>query len=311
MIKFFKSQILQLRKDWDQFWFGDICLLQLALFRIVLCGTLFVMYLSRQFDAAAYFGEASFIPREMTLELFQEFYRMRIPWHFWPDSQAVWIHGFFVVSLLLLTLGIGGRAFMLLTWVLHMGFLYRNYAIAFGADLIGGGFLLYLAGTQSCARLSLLNWLKLKMPMPKQDLLTPFFYRMIQIQLCVIYAFTGFEKLKGGTWWDGTALWTIFANTQLSAWNFEWTRQFPAVIALLTFSTILFEIYFPVLVWVKRARPFLLLAGLAFHLGIAFTLALPTFSAVMLAPYILFLSKELFQQESLSKFSFQNLFRRS
>lgn len=294
----------KLWQSWNEFWFGEVSLLNLAVFRIFLGSTLFFMYLSRQFDVAAYYGPDSFIPRSLSMTLAPDFYQMSFPWYFWPDSWAAGVHLVFVLSLLLLVLGLAGRALVLLAWIFHMGFLYRNYSVAFGADLIGGIFLLYLAGTQCCTRLSIKTWLRdrilkrseaMPLVLPKSDLMTSIFYRLIQIQLCVIYAFTGFEKLKGGSWWDGTALWTVLANSQISAFDFTWMRAFPTVIAVATFTTIAFEIYFPVLVWFKQTAKFLLALGLFFHVGIAFALALPTFSAVMLAPYLLFLSEETLQ----------------
>lgn len=282
---------------WNEFWFGPVSLLQLAVFRILVCTTMFQMYFSRQFDVETYYGAGSFIPRSISLSLAPEFYQMSYPWFFWPDEWASPVHALFVLSLFLLIFGIGGRALTLLAWILHMGFLYRNYAVAFGADLIGGIFLFYLAGTLSCSKLSLWSWWRTKksgmnLPEPNSDLGTRVFYRLIQIQLCVIYAFTGYEKLKGGSWWDGTALWTVLANSQISAFDFVWTRNFPTAIAIATFTTIVFEIYFPVLVWFEKTKRFVLGLGLFFHVGIGIALALPTFSAVMLAPYVLFLKEE-------------------
>lgn len=278
---------------WDSFWFGSKDLTALALVRISLGLTMLLMYLSRQGDVARFYGENSIVPRELTNELIPEFYRMTFQWFFWPDAMAGSVHALFVFLLLLVTLGVGGRILILAAWVLHMGFLYRNYSVAFGGDLIGGIFLFYLAGTQCCERLSLWNYLRGKKGAEVSDLATNVFYRLIQLQLCVIYAFTGFEKLKGLTWWDGTALWTVFANSQLTIIDLSWMRAFPTVIALLTFSTIVTEIYWPALVWNKKLRLPVLLVGVAFHSGIAIVMALPTFAAVMLSPYWLFVPADL------------------
>jgi uncharacterized protein YbbC (DUF1343 family) len=100
---------------------------------------------------------------------------------------------------------------MFFTWVIGLAFLQRNYSVAFGADVIGGLFLFYLSFTQCCERWTLKNWLNKKLGGVAQavvhsDDLSAVFYRLIQLQLCVIYMYTGFEKLKGMSWWDGTAL---------------------------------------------------------------------------------------------------------
>src|SRR5947208_1545564 len=38
--------------------------------------------------------------------------------------------------------------------------------------------------------------------------------RLINIHMCVIYFSAGISKLKGDSWWDGTAMWRAFANLE-------------------------------------------------------------------------------------------------
>jgi hypothetical protein len=133
----------------------------------------------------------------------------------------------------------------------------------------------------------------------RDDVVSNSFYRVIQIQLCVIYAYTGFEKLKGNTWWDGTALWSVFANPQMVIWDMTWMSHFPLVIVFITFTTVLFEIYFPVLIWFEKTKRAFLYFGMVFHFGIGLLMSLFSFAFVMLAPYFLFLnSAELDRIES-------------
>ena len=268
---------------------------------------MFLMYLSRQADAEFFYGTSSLIPESLSAEIIPEFTKQIFQWNFWRSEIATVVHWVYVLFLLLLTFGIGGKILCFFAWILHIGFLYRNYSVAFGADLISGIFLLYLSFTNSCSTWSILSFFpealkKLGNRDPiaasswnrfqnAQTVLSSVFYRMIQIQLCVIYAFTGFEKLKGVSWWDGTALWTVLSNSQLVLFDFSWLRWVPTVIALLSFFTIALEIYFPVLVWFEKTRKWILLAGFGFHFGIALALALPTFAAVMLCPYVLFFNE--------------------
>lgn len=277
---------------WCEFWFSPRSLLQLGIFRIVLCGTMGLMYLDRLLDWKLFYSDIAVVPRSLALKIMPEFYRPPFEWFFWPEAQMGLFHAFLVIGLLLLALGIGGRVLGVICWILHMGFLHRNYSVAFGADLIGGIFLMYLALTQSCVRLSVLKLIKNRKQVLSSDLVTNVFYRMIQVQLCVIYGYTGFEKLKGGSWWDGTALWSVLANPQMVIADFSWARYFPLVIVFITFSTVLFEIYFPALVWNPRYRKFFLITGFFFHAGIGATMALYSFAIIMLSPYILFLKEE-------------------
>ena len=273
---------------WDEFWFAPKPLLNLAFFRILLCLTLFFMYLRRQFDLENFYTDSGLVPTNAAYDIMPDFYHPAFTWFFWSGDGVFWAHLALLIGLAGLVFGLGGRAVTALVWILDIGFLQRNYSLAFGADLIGAIFLLLLIGTQSCAELSVWNLWRKKATRPVSDFITPVFFRMIQVQVCVIYAYSGFEKLKGNSWWDGTALWTVFANGQMVIADLTWLRHFPWIIVALTFSTILFEIYFPILVWVRRLRPYLLVLGLFFHLGIGVSMALMNFTLIMVSPYLLF-----------------------
>jgi len=114
--------------------------------------------------------------------------------------------------------------------------------------------------------------------------------RLVQVQICLIYGFSGLGKLKGVSWWNGEALWGVLANPQLSRFDFTWTADFPVAISFLTSATVYWEIYFPALIWVPRLRPWILLWGVALHVGIGVMMNLPFFALIMLSGYVLFLT---------------------
>lgn len=268
------------------FLFPNEALSQLGLFRILLCGTLFYIACWRQLNIDQ-LGAAALIPRDMALSVVPEFYRSAIQWFFWPDAYVAYVHLGLIVLLALATLGFSNRFFLLLTWAIHQGILNRNYAINFGADSIGGLFLFYLAFTNACEFYTLKSKKK-----AVADDLSSIFFRLIQIQICIIYMYTGFEKLKGTTWWDGTALWTVFANPQFSEFDLKFLSHFPWFFPIGTFVTVVFEIYFLALVWHPSLRKYGLSMGLFFHLGIGLLLGLMPFSLVMISTYFLFLKKD-------------------
>lgn len=286
---------------WNDFWFSRPRFENLGLFRVLLAGTLFLMNIGRQFDLELYYTNKGILSSAMSLDVIPEFYRPYFHWFFWPEAYVPLVHFSYLLFLLLLCLGIGGRLVNLLAWILHVGFLHRNFSVAFGADLIGGFFLLLMIGTESCRSFSVMSFFKRGRVQqttgfksrPLSDLFTQVFYRLIQLQLCVIYAYTGYEKLKGTTWWEGTALWSVLANPQMVIFDLSFVRHLPVLVGLMTFGTLFFEMYFPVLVWGKRTRPLALTAGIVFHLGIGFLMALWGFALVMIAPYFLFMSEAL------------------
>lgn len=283
-------------KTWDHFWFGPQKLINIALMRVLLVGTMLHLYFLRSWNID-YFTDKSFMPRALALESMEEFLRPAWGWFFWPDSMAAGVHALYVLCLLLLFLGIGGRLLTMLAWVLHMGFLYRNYAAIFGADVIAGVFLFYLAFADSCARLSVLNLFKKKKPIRlESDFVTSAMMRMMQFQICIIYAYTGFEKLKGLSWWDGTALWSVLANPQMVDMDWTFLRHVPIVIAVGSFTSILFEIYFPAAMLNPRFKKYWLMLGVFFHLSIGLLMGLMHFSLVMISTYFLFVSPEVLER---------------
>ncbi len=278
-------------KKITQFLFSNKNHSSLGLLRIILCGTLFYIACWRQLNIDQ-LGELALIPRDMALNIFPDFYRPAIQWFFWPDAYVSFVHIFLIILLGLATLGLSNRPLLFLTWAIQQGMMNRNYAINFGADSIGGLFLFYLVFTNCCEFFSIKNQFKLfsaKRVMPRPSDLSSVFFRLMQIQICVIYCYTGFEKLKGQTWWDGTALWTVFANPQFSAFDLKFLSHFPWVIAIGTFLTVFFEVYFAAMVLHPVLRKYILIVGLVFHLGIGFLLGLMTFSLVMVSTYVLFI----------------------
>ncbi len=286
----------------NHFLFANDFRQQLGFFRFILCGTLFYMACYRQLNIDQ-LGEGSMIPRASALEIFPDFYRPLIQWFFWPDAFVAYVHILLIILLFLATIGLTLRPVLLITWILHQGILNRNYSILFGADVIGGLFLFYLSFTKCADYFSLKSHFfkrqkKYVSDLPSKDKvsISSLFVRLMQIQICTIYMYTGFEKLKGNTWWDGTALWTVFANPQFSQFDLKFLSQVPLFFAVGTFLSLIFEIYFPAMMLNNKYRKYWLFAGFFFHVGIGLLLGLMTFSLVMLSTYVLFL-----QGDSLEK----------
>ncbi len=116
---------------WSQFWFAPVPLLNLAVFRILVCFNFFFMYLSRQNDLALFFTDQGILPKSLALKALPEFYRAPVVLSFWPDSWVFGLHGLLLGGLFLWALGIGGRWIGWICVFLHLAFLQRNYGIAF------------------------------------------------------------------------------------------------------------------------------------------------------------------------------------
>jgi hypothetical protein len=100
------------------------------------------------------------------------------------------------------------------------------------------------------------------------------------IQVCIVYFVAGFAKAHGDTWQNGTALYLI---SQVEWFSWPATRDWFANGLIATgaaYATVLFQVWFPVAMCSRLKMAFLQLAIL-FHVGIAVSMGLLTFSVIM------------------------------
>jgi len=288
--------IQSFKRKINDFLFSEGHFEKLGLFRFVLCSVLLYIACYRQLNVDQ-FGPDSIVPNGQALNLYYDYYRPFLQLFFWPDDMAWLVHGIYIFLLIIATLGFSNRILMLLTWIIAQGFIQRNFSLLFGADVIGNLFLFYLSFTRCHESFTLKKYLfRNKTPEFNSNLfsdqLSTVFFRLLQFQLVTIYTYTGFEKLKGNSWWDGTALWTVLVNPQFTSFDLLFLRDFPLFFAIGTFVTIIFEIYFPVMVIFEKTKYFWLFLGIVFHLMIGLLLGLMPFSIVMIATYVLFVDKK-------------------
>jgi hypothetical protein len=115
---------------------------------------------------------------------------------------------------------------------------------------------------------------------------------LMRCQVAVIYGSTGLHKLAYPVWRDGSGVhWALNLNV---FHRLPWAvpPEAATLVALATWATLAFELLFPILVMVRRLRPWVLIAGVGLHLGLWATLELGPFSWIMLATYIAFLDPD-------------------
>ena len=294
-MKWIKNKISFLIESWDSFWFKPVDTISLAAFRFCFCSVLLVMYLIRFFDIRIFFYENGLLSSSSAKILHKLYTDKTVHFIFESDLLLYFCYLSFIIILLLMALGIANRLLAVAAFILHLVFLQRNPSIIFGADMVATFWLFYLMFAGSNKQLKWVNYfLNKKQGLisergEKGDWLSTISLRFIQIQLCIIYMFSGLEKLKGNSWWEGTAIWEALSFYDFALVDFSFLLSVPLVAGFLVIFTILFEVYFPVLVWVPKVRKALLLAGFCFHIGIGLCLNIHFFSLVMLSAYILFI----------------------
>jgi hypothetical protein len=118
---------------------------------------------------------------------------------------------------------------------------------------------------------------------------------LCQIQIALVYIISGLDKIQSEVWQTGDAIHYVNHFTALANPHFSPHLLGPGDLVpfLISWFTILFELNFPILIWLKEFRGFILLVGVVFHICIAIFLSLPDFGVIMLIAYIPFLTTKI------------------
>ena len=210
---------------------------------------------------------------------------------------------------LALVLGILPRLSMLIYYLTMMSMHHRNPFLSNGGDqliLIVSFLSLFLP---LGARFRFFNLFRKKAQHQASESLqfSVWPQRLIGLQICYVYLGAFASKALNPNWRNGEAMMNAFMAPELSRFLLTEEAITPLIkiaCVLACWSTLAFELFFPVMVWHQKIRLPLLLMGILFHLSIEATFTLPTFSALMMITYILFVSDEevewLFQKISLA-----------
>jgi Vitamin K-dependent gamma-carboxylase len=108
-------------------------------------------------------------------------------------------------------------------------------------------------------------------------------FRLMQIQMCLIYMSTGLLKWKGSDWLDGSALWYVVHLDDLygNLFNPHWMFGYHSVLKILTWQTLVVEVGIPIFLWFDSTRSVSLIVALLFHLGLDLSMNLNFFHWIM------------------------------
>lgn len=224
---------------------------------------------------------------------------------------------------LLTALGLFTRGATIGLWVLLVSFHMRNPVILNGGDVLLRSAVFLLMLMPAGAAWSLDNAVRARLLRPVQPSvlrktsalffthavlwgevfrgeratgwIRPWSLRLAQLQLCIVYFFTGIDKLRGvspdsgafGDWVGGHAVFKALNHGTISRFaifgDLPWWLFAPA-----TWLTLGWEILFPLLVLWRRTRWYALSFGVLLHVGIWLTMEVTHFSFTIMAFYWLF-----------------------
>lgn len=277
---------------WNRFWFTPTDPTTLCLIRVLAGLMLFYTHAVWTLDLEAFFGEQSWLSREVLAQANQGGYSWSLlSWCRTPT--ALWtMHLVALTTFALLTIGLWTRIVSVLVFVFTVSYAQRAPGGLYGLDQINGLLSLYLMVGPSGSRFSIDAWraCRANRDMPSTSVTANLAIRLMQCHLCVIYLFAGLSKLQGVTWWNGFAVWGGIANQEYQTLDLTWLAEWPLVINALTHLTVAWEVSYCVLIWNRWTRPLVLLGAIAMHLGIVVALGMPTFGLAMLIANVAFVS---------------------
>ncbi len=119
-----------------------------------------------------------------------------------------------------------------------------------------------------------------------------FSFLAIRLQVIFLYLVASYFKLQGETWVDGTAFYYVLFN-EMYAHPF-FTNLFidnTFIVKSVSWFTLLFQMFFPIFVWIKKTKNSVLMLGIFLHIMIALVMGIVDFGIIMILMYTLFNSE--------------------
>ena len=208
--------------------------------------------------------------------------------HVWLAALSVW-----AVAAACLLLGIFPRVAAGVAWALAISVQHANPYLDNSGDNVRQIVLLYLMLSPCGAAWSFANWWKRRHDRDRRPaFIHPWPLRLLLVQMMAIYLVNGIYKLAGSDWRSGEMMHHVLANVQWTHFSYNHLPLLPGAVAAMTWTTLVWELGFPVLVLSPKLRTPTLWIGVLFHLGTAVLLTLSLFSLYMLCLYLPFVPWE-------------------
>jgi hypothetical protein len=278
-----------LAEAWQRFWFKPEPTSTLALVRIAFGLVAMGWTVALLPDLLSWFGADGILPRHPASARGT-----------WGPLSAVGGDGAVIASLIVLLVASGclvvgyrTRAAALLVFLGLLAFQRRDPFVFDSGDALLRIVALFLALSPAGASLSLDRARRARDRLWEFPARAPWALRLMQVQLSVLYLATVWTKLRGTTWNDGTAVSYALRVEDLNRFPVPHFVTDSVLIAnLMTYGTLAVEFAIGVLVWNRRARPWVLGLGVALHLSIEYSIRVGFFTAAMFVLYLAFVPSD-------------------
>ncbi len=280
-----------LASDWNEFWFARTSARPLGLFRIALGVCVLAWCALLAPDLTTWYSNDGVFPTAATALRNETARGIGVLTHTGSPVAIFALFALTVVCAASFTAGYCTKASTVLLFLCVVSFNHRNSLILNSGDTLMRLDLFYMMFAPVGAALSVDRWLAERSGDADPSIMPTIEawpVRLIQLQLSAVYACTFLWKMTGPLWLNGNAVYyplqmSEFAHFPLPTWVTA-----PLAVNLFTYGTLVIELALSTLIWVRQLRKYVLLSGIALHLGIEYALNIPLFSFVIISTYIVF-----------------------
>ncbi len=280
-------------RHWDNFFYQYnnpkiCCVIRIAYSFLLLINALVLLP-----DLFNWFGENGLLPYDVSREIID------------PDTLTIfgflpredWVlrisYGLFVSQIIFLLVGFFSRFQAVCVFIWFVSFVHRHHILFDGEDnlfRLMGFFLIFMP---IGSYYSVDSWLRNR-KQSKAKVSSTWALRLLQIQMCLIYLSTVWEKMRGEDWVNGTAIYYVSRLDDVFG-HFPLPSFLLTSFSLMKYATwlvIIVELLIPISVWFKETRRFGLLLAFGLHLSIEYAMNLFLFQWLMLVGLLSFTEPE-------------------
>jgi len=309
---YFRTLTTRFGNGWNRFWFAPSDPMTLGVIRIFTALVALALYLTYLPDLNRLFAPGGLLSREAMLRI------RDVPvfsiFDYAKNSSSLWFFYWAgAAALAAMLVGLFTRATSILALVAVLSLIHRGPMLARPVDEITVMLMFYLCLGPCGRTLSLDAWLhRRRSPSPHAAAYRPLTSasvssaatistRLMQVHLTAIYIAMALAKLRGGIWWDGSAVWDLIGRPEYPLLNLKFLDQSDPgwyLINAWTMAIVVFELSFAVLIWNRLARPLLLGISLVMWLTTAILTGMVSFAFIMLVANLAFVAPSTFRGSS-------------
>jgi hypothetical protein len=280
-------------KSIDNFFFEVRPTEGIAIFRIVWMTMLFAYFLFDLGNIEEFYGPQALLSLKTVKEQFPSFH-LNI-FHLF-DSSYTFIYGLVIVyglALIFSILGFYTKQSLIIAFICMVSFHQRNIWLLSSSEVLMRIITLLLIFSPCGHSLSMDALLgRFYLQRSQNGEWSVWCLRLIQIQICVVYLWTVWHKLKGETWFNGNAVYYATRLEHMTNFPLPYLLDSLLFLKIATWGTLALETALGTLVWFKEFRKPVIVTGILFHLGIEYVMSIPFFEISMIVLLLNFFTPE-------------------